>query len=54
MKPAIIELGEKLESLGMSESEAWILMARFLEEEARLYIKCIDSKEDDKEDIYYA
>ena len=54
-KPAMMEIEEILQSTGMTETEIDYLMARFLEEEARLYVECIDSVgENTKEEIYTA
>ena len=46
-KPALIEIDEKLMSTGMSETEVDMLMARFLEEEAKNYVDCMELVDED-------
>ena len=51
----MMEIDEILQSTGMSEIEVDYLMARFLEEEAELYVECMKSIENKcEEQIYLA
>lgn len=52
-KPAMIEIDELLQSTGMSETEVDYLMARFLEEEAKCYVDCMESVGVDFEPTQY-
>ena len=54
-KPAFVEIGEILESTGMSESDVAHLLARFLEEEAKHFVECMELVEDKcEEQTYFA
>lgn len=46
-KPALIEIDERLMSTGMTETEVDMLMARFLEEEAKDYVDCMKLVDED-------
>ena len=41
-KPALIEIDELLQSTGMSENDVAHLLARFLEEEAKHFVECME------------
>lgn len=42
MKPAMFEIEDKLKETGMSQQEIDLLMSRFLEEEAKPYVDCME------------
>lgn len=42
-KTAMIEIEEILSSVGMSETDINYLLARFLEEEVKCYVDCMES-----------
>lgn len=46
MKPALIEINDKLIEAGMDQVEIDHLMARFLEEEAFNFVECVQEVED--------
>lgn len=49
-EPARTTIKNKLMAAGMSEVEADSLLAIFLEEEAQLYIECMEAVEEDKKE----
>ena len=51
MKPALIVIDELLQSTGMPEEEVDALMARFLEEEAFDYVRCVESFLQDEDNV---